>query len=183
MKCTDYIKDSDTLYMKYHDKEWGRVHHDEHYLYEMFILESFQAGLSWRTILYKRKNFEKAYDNFDIDKVANYLDEDINRLLNDKGIIRNKLKINTSINNSKLFKNIEKEFGSFDKYIWSFTDNKQVYVDINITKNKLSDRISNDLIKRGFKFVGSTIIFSYLQAIGVINSHSKDCKVYKELVC
>lgn len=183
MKCTDYIKKGDTLYLKYHDEEWGRVHHNEHYLYEMFILECFQSGLSWRTILYKRSNFEKAYDNFDIEKILKYDDKKINELLNNKDIIRNKLKINASIKNSKVIKDLIKEYGSFDKYIWHFTNGKSIYVDINITHNDLSDKVSKDLKKRGCSFVGTITIFSYLQAIGVINSHSKTCKVYKELIC
>lgn len=183
MECTDYIKKGDLLYQKYHDTEWGRPSHDEHYLYEMFVIELFQSGLSWRTLLYKRKNFEKAYDNFDIEKVILYDDNKVNELMQDKGIIRNRSKIEASINNSKVFKKIEEEYKSFDNYIWSFTNGKSNYVDINITSNDLSDKISKDLKKRGCKYAGTVTIFSYLQAIGVINSHSKNCEVYKELTC
>ena len=165
------------LYVKYHDEEWGVLNNDEHYLYEMLILESFQAGLSWECVLNKREAFRTAYDNFDIDKVIKYDEDKINELICNKNIIRNKLKIRASINNSIIFKNIEKEFGSFYSYLLSFSNNKIIY-EYDKTTNKLSDDISRDLIKRGMKFVGSTIIYSYLQAIGLINSHFKECFLY-----
>ena len=166
-------------YVEYHDNEWGKPNFDDKYLYEMLILESFQAGLSWECILNKREGFRKAYDNFDIDKVCNYDDSKIDELLSDKDIIRNKLKINASINNSKIFKEIVNEYGSFYNYLKTFTNNKIIYEN-DKTTNKLSDDISKDLKKRGMKFVGSTTIYSYLQAIGIIYSHLKECYLYKE---
>ncbi len=166
-------------YVEYHDNEWGKPNFDDKYLYEMLILESFQAGLSWECILNKREGFRKAYDNFDIDKVCNYDDSKIDELLSDKNIIRNKLKINASINNSKIFKEIVNEYGSFYNYLKTFTNNKIIYEN-DKTTNKLSDDISKDLQKRGMKFVGSTTIYSYLQAIGIIYSHLKECYLYKE---
>ena len=165
-------------YIEYHDNEWCKPNFEDKYLYEMLILESFQAGLSWECILNKRESFKIAYDNFDIDKVCNYDNEKIEKLLNNKNIIRNKLKINASINNSKIFKEIVKEYGTFYDYLKSFTHNTVIY-EINKTTNDLSDKISKDLQKRGMKFVGSTIIYSYLQAIGVIYSHDKECFMYK----
>lgn len=161
-------------YIKYHDKEWGVLCLDDAYLFEMLILESFQAGLSFECILNKRENFKKAYDNFDLDKVCLYDDKKINDLLNDKGIIRNKLKIIASINNAKIFKSIKKEYVSFKNYLISFTGNEIIYEN-DKTNSVLSDNISKDLIKRGMKFVGTTIIYSYLQAIGIINSHEDEC--------
>ena len=165
-------------YIEYHDNEWCKTNFDNKYLYEMLILESFQAGLSWECILNKRESFKIAYDNFDIDKVCYYDNEKIEKLFNNKNIIRNKLKINASINNSKIFKEIVKEYGTFYDYLKSFTHNTVIY-EINKTTNDLSDKISKDLQKRGMKFVGSTIIYSYLQAIGVIYSHDKECFMYK----
>lgn len=166
-------------YIKYHDEEWCIPNFDDKYLYEMLILESFQAGLSWECVLNKRDDFEKAYDNFDIDKVCKYDDKKIEELLLNKKIIRNKLKIRSSINNSKIFKDIQKEYGSFHNYLRRFTNDKTIY-EVGKTTSELSDNISNDLQKRGMKFVGSTIIYSYLQAIGVIVSHDKECFLYKE---
>ncbi len=167
------------LYVKYHDEEWGVLNSDEHYLYEMLILESFQAGLSWECVLNKRDAFRIAYDNFDINKVIKYDDKKIDELVNNKGIIRNKLKIGASINNSIIFKSIEEEYGSFYDYLLSFSGNKILYEN-DKTTNKLSDMLSNDLKRRGMKFVGSTIIYSYLQAIGLINSHFKECFLYQK---
>ena len=166
-------------YVEYHDHEWGIPNHDDKYLYEMFILETFQAGLSWECILNKRDEFKKSYDNFDINKVIKYNDNKIEELLNNKKIIRNKLKIKASINNSKIFKDIQKEYGSFDNYLKSFSNNKIIY-EWDKTTNKLSDDISFDLQKRGMKFVGSTTIYSYLQAIGIIYSHTNNCFMYKD---
>ena len=167
------------LYVEYHDNEWGKFQSDDKYLFEMLILESFQAGLSWECVLNKRKEFKKAYDNFDIDKVCLYNEEKQIELINNKGIIRNKSKIKSSISNAIIFKNITKEFGSFYNYLKQFTDGK-IYYEVHQTTSPLSDAISKDLIKRGMKFVGSTIIYSYLQAIGIINSHDKDCYLYQE---
>ena len=166
-------------YIEYHDKEWGIFNMDEHYLYEMFILESFQAGLSWECVLNKRDAFRKCYDNFDINRIVKYDDNKINELINNKDIIRNKLKIKASISNSIIYKNIVNEYGSFHNYLKEFTNDKIIY-DSESTTNELSDNISKDLIKRGMKFVGSTIIYSYLQAIGIIYSHTKGCDLYKE---
>ena len=162
-------------YIDYHDKEWGLITDlSDRYLLEMLILESFQAGLSWECILNKRDNFLEAYDNFDIEKIVLYDEVKINFLLNNKGIVRNKLKINASINNSKIFKSICLEYGSFYKYLLSFFDGNIIYEN-SCTTNYLSDKISSDLIRRGMKFVGSTIIYSFLQAIGIICSHEEEC--------
>ena len=166
-------------YIEYHDNEWCKLNLDDKYLFEMLILESFQAGLSWECILNKRESFKECYDNFDLDKVCNYDENKINELINNKNIIRNKLKIRASINNAKIFRNIINEYGTFHNYLKQFTDDKIIY-EIDKTTNELSDKISNDLIKRGMKFVGNTIIYSYLQAIGVIYSHDRDCFLYKE---
>lgn len=165
-------------YIEYHDNEWCKINTDEHYLFEMLILESFQAGLSWECVLNKREDFKIAFDNFDIEKICNYNDKKIEKLLQNEKIIRNKLKIKASINNSKIFKNIQKEYGSFYNYLSTFTKNKIIY-ETDKTTNELSDTISKDLQKRGMKFVGSTIIYSYLQAIGIIYSHDKECFLYK----
>ena len=165
-------------YIEYHDNEWCKLNSNDEYLFEMLILESFQAGLSWECILNKREEFRKAYDNFNIDKVINYDENKINELINNKNIIRNKLKIRASINNAKIFKVIQKEYKSFYNYLTTFTNNKIIY-EIGKTTNDLSDSISKDLKSRGMKFVGSTIIYSYLQAVGIIYSHEKECFLYK----
>lgn len=167
------------LYVEYHDNEWGIENHDDGYLFEMLILESFQAGLSWECILNKRENFRAAYDNFDLDKVCAYDNDKINELYENKGIVRNKLKINASVSNARIFRDIAAEFGSFDNYLKSFTGGKVLYETDNTT-NLLSDSISADLKKRGMKFVGSTIIYSFLQAVGIIYSHDKDCDLYRK---
>ncbi len=166
-------------YIEYHDNEWCVLNFNEQYLFEMLILESFQAGLSWECILNKREAFRKAYDNFDVDKVALYDDQKINELLQNTSIIRNSRKIKASINNAMVFKKIQQEFGSFGNYLKSFTKDKVIYEN-DKTSSILSDTISEDLIKRKMKFVGTTIIYSYLQAIGVIYSHDKNCFMYKE---
>ena len=165
-------------YIEYHDKEWGIPIYDDKHLYEMIILESFQAGLSWECVLNKREDFRKAFDNFEIDKICDYDEKKIQELLKNENIIRNKLKINSAINNSKIFKKIQNEHKTFSNYIWHFTDNKVIY-EIGKTRSELSDKISKDLQKRGMKFVGTKIIYSYLQAIGVIYSHDKECFMYK----
>lgn len=165
-------------YIEYHDNEWCRTNFDDNYLYEMLILESFQAGLSWECVLNKRESFRKAYDNFDLAKVCKYDETKINELLNNKEIIRNKLKIFASINNSKIFKTIVNEYGTFYNYLKEFTQDKIIY-EIGKTTNELSDNLSNDLKRRGMNFVGSTIIYSYLQAIGIIYSHDEECYLYK----
>ena len=170
---------SNPLYIKYHDEEWCKVKHNDKELYELLILESFQAGLSWECVLNKRDAFRKAYDNFNINKVIKYNETKMNELIQNKDIIRNKLKIKASINNSKIFKDIQKEYGSFDNYIWGFTDGKIINEKFEVTKSDLSDKISKDLQKRGMKFVGTVIIYSYLQAVGMIYSHDKECYLYK----
>ncbi len=165
-------------YIKYHDEEWGKPNFDEQYLYEMLILEMFQAGLSWECVLNKRDDFKKEFDNFDIEKVIKYDDKKVEELLKNEKIIRNKLKIKATINNTKIFKQLQNEFGSFHNYLKNFTNDKTIY-ELGKTTSSLSDKISKDLQKRKMKFVGSTIIYSYLQAIGVINSHEKECYLYR----
>ena len=167
------------LYIKYHDTEWCVPNFDDKYLYEMLILESFQAGLSWECVLNKHENFRKAYAEFDLDQVICFDDTKIQELLNNKGIIRNKNKILASIDNSKIFKSVAEEFGSFHNYLTTFTNNTIIY-ETEKTTNALSDLISKDLQNRGMKYVGSVIIYSYLQAIGVIYSHDIDCFLYKK---
>ena len=179
-RCS-WLNLSNETYVKYHDEEWGRPLYDDRKLYELLILESFQAGLSWECVLNKRENFRAAFDGFDIDKIIQYDEEKKQELLNNSGIIRNRLKIKAAINNSMVFKAIQKEYGSFSDYIWSFTDHKVVQEEFTVrTTSPLSDTISKDLKKRGMTFVGSTIIYSYLQAIGVIHAHSKDCVCYRK---
>lgn len=175
-----WVEGKEDIYLDYHDNEWGKTVFDDDKLFEMLILECFQAGLSWITILKKREYFREAYDNFDIDKIIDYDENKINELMENELIIRNKLKIEASINNAKIFKEIQKEFGSFSNYIWGFTKNK-VLKDSKenyLTKSDTSDRITKDLKKRGMKFVGSVTIYSYLEAIGIINNHTKDCFLY-----
>lgn len=180
MKRCFWVDEKSEIYTKYHDEEWGIPKHDDHELFELLILESFQAGLSWITILKKRENFRKAFDNFDIQKVANYNNEKIAELLSNTGIIRSKNKILSAINNAEIFMQIQKDFGSFANYIWSFTDNKVLKNTTGkiITSSSLSDEISKDLKKRGMKYVGTVIIYSYLQAIGIIDDHDQNCFKY-----
>lgn len=179
MNRCKWCNNKNELYIKYHDEEWGVLNTNDKYLFEMLILESFQAGLSWECILNKRKNFEDSYDNFDINKIINYDDKKKNELIKNKNIIRNKLKINASINNAKIFKNIVDEYGSFYSFLKKYTNGKIIYEN-DKTTNELSDKISKELQKRGMKFVGSTIIYSYLQAIGIIYSHDDNCYLYKK---
>ncbi len=166
------------VYVEYHDKEWCTPNFDDKYLYEMLILESFQAGLSWECVLNKREAFRAAFDNFDIDKVCLYCDDNISELQSNKEIIRNKLKIKAAVNNSRIFKDIVSEYGSFYIYLRTFTEDKTIY-ETGKTTNALSDAISKDLQKRGMKFVGSTIMYSYLQAVGIIISHDESCFLHK----
>ena len=179
MNRCKWCNDKNPIYIEYHDKEWGTLNLEEQYLYEMLILESYQAGLSWECVLNKRENFRKAYDNFNIDKVILYDDKKQEELKNNTGIIRNRLKIKASIKNSIIFKNIQEEYGSFKNYLTTFTNNKILY-EYDKTTNELSDTISKDLQKRGMTFVGSTIIYSYLQAIGIINSHDPGCFLFQK---
>ena len=176
---------SNDLSIRYHDEEWGTPLHDDQRLFEFLILEGAQAGLSWDTILRKRDNYRKAFDNFDVKKVARYTDKKIEKLLQDEGIIRNRLKIASAISNAKAFLKVQSEFGSFDKYIWSFVDGKPVQNRIKTSsqipaKTDLSDAISKDLKKRGFNFVGSTIMYAFMQATGMVNDHLTTCFRYKQ---
>ena len=174
------------LYIKYHDEEWGVPIHDDKLLFEFLILEGTQAGLNWLTILKKRNNYRKAYDNFHPVKVAKYNDDKQQELLQNKGIIRNRLKVAASIVNAKAFLEVQKEFGSFDNYIWKFTNgtiiqnNRKSLKELPVT-TAISDTMSKDLKKRGFKFVGSTICYAFMQAIGMVNDHTIDCFRHKEL--
>ena len=168
---------NDQIYIKYHDEEWCVPKHDDQIIFEMLILESFQSGLSWITILKKRENFREAFDNFDYEKIAEYDDDKIEELLQDEGIIRNKAKINAAINNAKVFMDIQEEFGSFDEYIWNFTDGEIIKAEYE-TDSELSKKISKDLKKHGMKFVGPKIIYSFLEAIGIIDNHEKKCFKY-----
>lgn len=173
--------------IEYHDKEWGVPLYDDQKLFEFLVLEGFQAGLSWQIVLNKRENFRKAFDNFEVEKVANYNDKKVEEHLRDAGIIRNRAKILGCINNANRFIKVQKEFGSFSSYMWSFVNNKPV---VNkFTKmselpatSALSDEVSKDLKKRGFKFVGSTVVYSHLQATGVVNDHLTTCFRYAEIV-
>jgi len=174
LKRCSWANPGNEEYLRYHDDEWGVPVYDDHKLFEMLILESFQAGLSWECVLNKREYFKEAFDNFELELVCNYGDEKIIELMNNKNIIRNKLKINSAISNAKIFKNIKDEYKTFANYLWKFTENKIIYEN-DKTTSLLSDAISSDLKKRGMKFVGSTIIYSYLQAVGIINSHDDDC--------
>lgn len=171
-RCS-WVSDEE-VYIKYHDEEWGIPTHDDRELFEMLVLESFQAGLSWITILKKRENFKLAFDDFDVEKVANYGEDKIEELCSNEGIIRHNGKISSAINNAQIFIEIQKEFGSFDEYIWGFTDGNIIKAEY-LTESELSKKISKDLKKRGMKFVGPTIIYSYLESIGIIDNHQKDC--------
>jgi len=171
---------NDPLYVKYHDEEWGMPVHADRKHFEFLVLESAQAGLSWITVLRKRENYRKAYDDFDFNKVAKYDDEKVLELIQNEGIIRNKLKIAASINNAVMFIKIQEEFGSFDAYIWAFVNNSPIINHWNCIANvpatsELSNVVSKDLKKRGFKFLGSTITYAHLQATGIINDHIKSC--------
>jgi DNA-3-methyladenine glycosylase I len=185
IKRCSWPKD-DELYIKYHDTEWGVPVYDDKKIFEFLLLETFQAGLSWITILRKRENFRKAFDDFDYQKIANYSDEKLAKLKLDAGIIRNRLKIKAAKTNAIAFMEVQKEFGSFSKYLWDFVDGKPIQN--NFTKmselpanTPLSDKISKDLKSRGFKFVGTTIVYAHMQAMGMVNDHTIDCFRYKRL--
>ncbi len=186
MKKRCFWAGNDPLYIKYHDEEWGVPVYDDPTLFEFLVLETFQAGLSWITILKKRENFRKAFDNFDYQKIVKYDELKYEELLTDKGIIRNKLKIKATISNAKTFMEVQEEYGSFSKYIWGFCNGTPIK---NNFKNReevpatteLSDKISKDLKKKGFKFVGSTVIYAYMQATGMVNDHVTDCFRYDEV--
>lgn len=177
--------EKDDLYRNYHDTEWGVPVYDDQKIFEFLILETFQAGLSWYTVLAKRENFRNAFDNFDFQKVANYSDEKIETLKQDAGIIRNGLKIKAAVTNAIAFMEVQKEFGTFSNYIWGFVDGKPIN---NNRKNlkevpattEISDKLSKDLKKRGFKFVGSTVVYAHMQATGMVNDHVEDCWTRKQ---
>lgn len=176
----------DPLYEKYHDEEWGNPVYDDEKLFEFLILETFQAGLSWITVLRKRENFRAAFDNFDYTKISNYNQNKIDELLENAGIIRNRLKIKATITNAQSFIKIQEEFGSFSKYIWQFTDGKPIQNTFRTMSDVpantlLSDTISKDLKKRGFKFVGSTVIYAHMQATGMVNDHIVGCFRYNQV--
>jgi DNA-3-methyladenine glycosylase I len=177
---------NDLLMIEYHDREWGVPVHDDRKLFEFILLDSFQAGLSWRTILHKRDNFSKAFDHFDYEKIAFYNQEKVQELLANPGIIRNKLKIMATIKNATVFIKIREEFGSFDRYIWQFTDGKIItnkwdtMTDVPV-RTKESDAMSKDLVSRGFKFVGTTICYAFMQAAGMVNDHVTGCFRHAEL--
>ncbi len=178
--------EGDDLYEAYHDQEWGVPLYDDHLLFEFLILETFQAGLSWITILRKRENFRTAFDHFDYRKIANYSEEKIGELMRDSGIIRNKLKIKASVANARAYMEVQKEFGSFSKYIWSFVDHSPIQTSLSSYKEapsqtQLSQQISKDLKKRGFKFVGPTVVYAHMQATGMVNDHEVDCFRHKEV--
>ena len=176
----------DDLYEAYHDKEWGVPVYDDATLFEFLILETFQAGLSWITVLRKRENFRKAFDYFDYKKIAKYNQKKIDSLLQNEGIIRNKLKVNATITNAQAFMKIQEEFGSFSKYIWAFVDGKPIKNELKNYKHApantvISDALSKDLKKRGFKFVGSTVVYAHMQATGMVNDHEIGCFRYDEV--
>ena len=184
IRCDWSTKDS--IYIAYHDNEWGVPLHDDQKLFEFLILETFQAGLSWVTVLRKRNNFRKAFDYFDYKKVALYGEDKIQDLLQDAGIIRNKLKVRAAISNANAFIEIQKEYGSFDKYIWGFVDGKPIQTNRKLISQitattEISDKLSKDLKKRGFKFVGSTVIYGHMQATGMVNDHVESCFRFKDL--
>ncbi|HKG81253.1 MAG TPA: DNA-3-methyladenine glycosylase I [Pyrinomonadaceae bacterium] len=172
------------LSISYHDEEWGVPLHDDTRLFEFLILEGAQAGLSWETILRKRDNYRAAFDRFNPDKVAKYDQRKIAALLNDAGIIRNRLKINSAVTNAITFLEVQREFGSFDEYVWRFVDGKSLRRKAGqpiVARTELSDALSKDLIRRGFKFVGSTICYSFMQAVGLVNDHDSKCFRYREV--
>ena len=176
----------DPLYVAYHDEEWGVPVRDDQRMFEFLVLETFQAGLSWITILRKRENFRKAFDNFDYHKIAGYPQKKIDSLLQDTGIIRNRLKIHATISNAQAYIKIQEEFGSFCDYIWGFVDGKPIQNNAKTMRdipanNALSDALSKDLKKRGFKFVGSTVVYAHMQATGMVNDHVTDCFRYNEV--
>lgn len=180
-----WLKMSNPLYVEYHDKEWGRPVHDEHHLFEMLTLEGAQAGLSWETVLNKRKRYREVFKEFDPVKVSKFTPAQIKILLQDPGIIRNRLKIESTVSNAKAFLQLQKEFGSFDRYLWGFVDFKPIKNHFEKmkdypTKTNISDSISKDLKKRGFRFVGTTIIYAMMQAIGMTQDHAKQCYLHNK---
>ena len=173
IRCS-WANPKNPLSIRYHDEEWGVPVHDDHKLFEMLILESFQAGLTWECILNKREAFRQAFDGFDLETVCGYGEKKLEKLMQEPGIVRNKLKIRATVNNSRIFQAIQQEWGSFDCYLWHWTEGKVVY-ETGKVSSELSDAVSKDLKRRGMKFVGTVIVYSYLQAVGVINSHEETC--------
>ena len=178
--------EGDELYEAYHDNEWGVPVYDDDTIFEFLILETFQAGLSWITVLRKRENFREAFDNFDYKKIANYSEEKIEELLQNPGIIRNKLKVRATVTNAKAFMEVQKEFSSFSKYIWDFVDGDPIQNEVEDYKNApattdISDKLSKDLKKKGFKFVGSTVLYAHMQATGMVNDHEISCFRHSEV--
>ena len=178
--CFEGYADGDPQMERYHDEEWGKPCRDEKQLLELFLRECFQAGLSWKSILHKRENFRAAFDQFDIDRIAAYSADKIDRLMQDPGIIRNRKKIEGAVTNARCVQEIRREYGSFTAYLWHFTGNQTVYEPIDVTRDELSDEISADMKKRGMKFVGSVTIFSYIQSVGIIYSHPESCFRFAE---
>lgn len=178
--CFDDYAGDDELMQRYHDEEWGKPCRDEQKLIEMLILETFQAGLSWKTVLHKREAFRNAFDDFNIERIAAYPPEKIEELMTAPGIIHNRRKIEGMVSNARCIKDIQREFGSFSNYLWHFTKNHTIIEAITVTTDDLSDDVSRDMKKRGMKFVGSITIFSYLQSVGIIYSHPEDCFRYAE---
>ena len=186
MKRCEWVGNN-KLMIEYHDKEWGKPVHDDKELFEYLILDAFQAGLNWQIIINKRENFRKAFDNFDPVKISKYGEKDFERLMNNAGIIRNKLKINATIINAQKFLEVQKEFGSFDKYIWQFVNHKPIKNKFGKMKDlpaktEEAENMSKDMVKRGFKFVGPTICYAFMQGVGMVNDHTVDCFRYKELI-
>ncbi len=173
-----WVNPKNERYIRYHDEEWGVPEHDDGRLFEMLILECFQAGLSWECVLNKRDAFREAFDNFDLDKICAYDEDKLEELRNNPGIIRNRLKIQAAVTNARVARDIKTEYGSFSDYLWHWTDGKTIY-ESGLASSPLSDKISKDLKKRGMKFVGTTVIYAYLQAVGVINSHEDVCFLCK----
>ncbi|MBD3224182.1 MAG: DNA-3-methyladenine glycosylase I [Caldithrix sp.] len=182
-----WVPDNDTLYIQYHDEEWGVPVYDDQHLFEFLILESFQAGLSWRTVLHKRENFRRAFDNFNPHNVAAYDEKKVRQLMQNSGIIRNQQKIRAALNNARAFLEVSEQFGSFSAYMWNFVDGKpiknnwQSLQEVPAT-TPLSDKLSKDLKQRGFKFVGSTVCYAHMQATGMVNDHTTDCFRYQQII-
>ena len=186
LKRCAWVPENDTLYRQYHDTEWGVPVYDDRLIFEFLCLEAFQAGLSWRTVLYKRENFRTAFAQFEPEKVSRFTEADIQRLLQDKGIIRNRLKVRAAVNNAVQFLEVQNEFGRFSDYIWRFTEGKPIVNHWNSIEEvpastPLSDTVSKDLKQRGFKFMGTTVVYAHMQAAGMVNDHTTDCFRHKEV--
>lgn len=178
INCFEKYARGDSLVLKYHDEEWGTPIRDEQKMIEIFILELFQAGLSWKTVLHKREGFRIAFDDFDVFRIAQYDKSKVDKLMKDESIIRNRRKIEAAVNNARIILSLKEEYGSFVSYIWHFTEGKTIYEDPSVTRDLLSDDVSKDLKKRGMKFAGTVTVFSFLQAAGIVYSHTCDCYRY-----